>query len=301
MPLGRSKHNYCNDFQRCRLCRSDLCNTRDNYTSLFCYHTPPGDYHSMHIRKDQLDFMDMCEGKHKYCITIIDEAKKTVMRGCGDGTEKGALRCQGHLCNNQSMLTYCFTCNLGDPNCVFSQGKDSHWSECEFSNVGCFTRIYGDGSVERGCTKNKTDTVLDTTYWYCDNKILCNGLSTKRHSCNMFNGGLYDKPQTPDFLKDPWATRNGFFFASCPDNLNLPACYTRTYMEVVNKNVSKYRLQSGCTKDITELQFLEYDRSTTRSMLEFGTTLCDGHYCNKLPLHGPMWIPLDDDESDSQD
>lgn len=185
MPMGNSFLYPCNDFRRCLRCSSDFCNTKGNMTRRYCYKTT-GD-EGLYIRKNQLDFMEMCPKKETHCYTAISADGK-VRRDCGKGDgQKNAVVCQTHLCNRQPAAIYCFVCPTADPNCVFSQSTEARVIHCrrpEF--VGCYSRISGDGSVERGCAKTRTEDRLDSTYLFCDNRMLCNGKSTKWHSCYLY-------------------------------------------------------------------------------------------------------------------
>lgn len=247
---------------------------------LYCYHTtgPEGYY----IRHEQLDYMDMCAKGQTQCVTIID--KEHVWRGCANGTEPAtAIKCTGNLCNTVRAATYCFNCTISDPNCVFSQGDGRQFAFCGPQFLGCYTRIYGDGSVTRGCALKKEDPILDTVYNFCDDVKLCNDKTTKMHSCHLYNALIYDMPQLPSFVKRQWVTREGIAFETCPDEFGLPACYTRTYM--IRRQAYH---QSGCTNEISVAAFIHFRRGFGDTQSD--TIMCDGHYCNQLPIDGASWI-----------
>lgn len=282
IPLGRQQFHYCTDFRRCRICRSHLCNTEANLKRLFCYHTngPEGYY----IRREQLEFMDMCAEGVTSCATVIEGDQ--VWRGCANSSQPSSTSyCTGHMCNNKSWGTYCYKCSISDPNCVFSQGNGRQFEFCPAPLLGCYTRTYGDGSVERGCAAKREDPVLDTTYLFCDEQMLCNGLSTKRHSCHLFQGLTYKMPQLPAFVRRPWVTEQGVAFETCRDELGLPACFTWVFIS----DMKAYSF-CGCTNEITLASFLNYRRGY--GSLAQWIVLCDGHYCNRLPLDGPSWIAI---------
>lgn len=282
-PLGRLHLHGCTDFRRCLLCRSHLCNTPGNMTRLYCYHTSGSD--GYYVRREQVDFMDMCGEGVSHCVTIID--KDQVWRGCANGSEPAtALKCQGNLCNSQRAATYCYKCTISDPNCVFSQGDGRQFEFCGFTQLGCYTRIYGDGSVTRGCASKRHHEILDTVYIYCDEVMLCNGKTTKMHSCHMYTALIYNRPQLPAFVPRQWLTREGWAYETCPDEWGLPACYTRTFLF----RKQAYH-QSGCTSEISIAAFLHYRRGFGDTQSD-GTTMCDGHYCNQLPIDGPSWIDV---------
>lgn len=268
MPLGRFQQDNCLDNRRCLICRSDLCNSQENMKRLFCYHTkgPEGFY----IRKQQVDFMDMCEANQEYCITTIEDG--TVTRGCGTGNEPNSKKCKGNLCNRHVGGIYCYSCKTGDPNCEFSQ-REGPFEFCTPPNIGCYTRILGDSSVERGCAVSPFDnTTIDQTYIFCNEINLCNRKSTKFHSCHNYEMNLSYRPTfSVDTHLLHIKTQQGWLFETCVDEDGLPACYTMTTKDLIT---------FGCTNEISLLKFMIYRRGI---IIGNNIVLCDGHYCNYMP------------------
>lgn len=283
-PLGRLHLNYCSDPRRCLICKSNFCNTKENMARLYCYHTNHKE--GLYIRRGQLDYMDMCAKGVKNCVTVYNNNR--VWRGCqNSSTPSTASLCNKNLCNNQPFATYCYKCSISDPNCVFSQGSGRQFEYCAPPGIGCFIRIYGDGSASRGCAVKEDDPILDTEYIFCRTPMLCNDKTTKMHSCILYTGLVYSMPEIPSFVERPWRTQEGIAFETCPDELGLPACYTRSYI----RDRQAYH-QSGCTNEISVSSHIHFRRGFGNTQSD-GTIMCDGHYCNRLPLDGSSWIDLD--------
>lgn len=233
-----------------------------------CYHTtgPEGWY----VRKNQIDYVELCRNAGDMCYTQWN-ADLTVTRGCGTAKARSVSRivCKGNLCNTKPATRYCFTCLRSDPNCVFSQ-LNGPFELCPLATTSCYTRIFRDNSVERGCSVVNM-TIEDSECITCDDRNLCNGETTKHHSCHMLQLNVDFKPLTwvPDAYWK-WPTEQGWMFESCPDVEGLPACYAM---------VSFRRLRYGCTSDLAMYGLLAYK---TGSIIE-DMNFCDGHYCNFLP------------------
>lgn len=166
---------------------------------------------------------------------------------------------------------YCFSCQPTDPNCVFSQ-HEGPFEMCSPPHLGCYTRTFKDNSVQRGCAKVLADnTTLGSSYVFCNHSSLCNGESTKSHSCHLLQLNVAFRPPTP-IPAEYWSrpTQQGWMFESCPDVEGLPACYVQ---------VNGKHLIYGCTRDLTDYRLVTYQRGS----LIYTLNLCDGHYCNLLP------------------
>lgn len=83
-------------------------------------------------------------------------------------------------------------------------------------------------------------------------------------------------------------TRNDFFFATCQDVNGLPPCYSRMY------NANGQRMfEAGCTADFQHETLLHFNRKMGKGLPE-RMVMCDGHYCNRLPIH--EWISTDGED-----
>lgn len=235
---------------------------------LTCYNsTGPEGYY---IRYNQMDHMDVCEKKEQVCGFKLGENGE-VIRGCMSPDEKNAQLCSTDKCNRQLAGIYCFTCQTTDPNCVFSQ-HEGPFEMCLHPHKGCYTRIYKDNSVERGCALREDEKVTPgDQYIFCNYSGLCNGVTTKYHSCNFLQLNLNFTPKAsiPDeYWQKP--KQQGWLFESCADVEGFPACYLYS---------GKKYLEYGCTKDLTDYTLVNYQRGSNL----FQIALCDGHYCNHLP------------------
>lgn len=266
--MGRTLIDSCTDAKRCKICHYDKCN---GYDRLACYSTNGTD--SLYIRRGQVDKMDTC-AREEVCSFRVFEGNVT--RGCrsmGIGPPRpGETICNATLCNRQIASIYCFTCQVTDPNCVFSQ-HDGPFELCLLGTIGCFTRIFKDNSVSRGCAQTRNDPNNSTAYEFvfCAHSNLCNGQTTKFHSCNFLQLNLAFLPNI-EVPQEYWEKpqQQGWAFESCPDSEGLPACYMK----------SDFReLTYGCTNDLADYDLVSYQRGSLFPKFTF----CDGHYCNTLP------------------
>lgn len=268
---GRLSNHQCLDGKHCLLCRGEDCQYNIIVEKrLVCYHTtgPEGYY----IRKWQVDHQDMCANPGDLC-SFQAFRNGTVLRGCANSktTDRTIQLCSTNLCNRQIAGIYCFTCQPTDPNCVFSQ-HDGPIELCPPIHLGCFTRILKDSSVQRGCARTAFDnSTLESTYIFCNSSNLCNGKTTKSHSCNLLQLNVAFRPHTPvpdEYWLKP--TDDGWMFEACEDVDGLPACYMKYDQKL---------LEYGCTKDLSYYGLVKYTRGAIVADLNF----CDGHYCNALP------------------
>lgn len=268
--LGRLSNHPCFS-RRCLICHSYKCgHVVKDQNHLVCYHTsgPEGVY----IRRGQLDFADMCTERNELCsFQVLPD--NTVKRGCAlpAAEADGVILCDTHLCNTFIAGLYCYTCQATDPNCVFSQ-HEGPFEMCPPPALGCFTRIFVDNSVQRGCAYTKSDdSSLSSVFEFCDTSSLCNGKSMRSHSCHFLQVGMSFQPPVnipQKYLRD--STQTGWLFESCVDEMGLPACY----LKVDIKN-----LTYGCTADLSTYELVSYKRG----MLLPSMIFCDGHYCNEQP------------------
>lgn len=271
--MGRNSKQPCLDGKRCRVCHSDLCTFLiEQKQRLTCYHTEGID--GVYVRRHQMDYMDICGSDGDFCSFQL-KADGSVKRGCAANTTAqvdGLQLCSTDLCNRQLGGIYCFKCQPTDPNCVFSQ-HEGPFALCRPpEHRGCYTRVFADSSVERGCGAVTWDnTTLGSVYHFCDGASLCNGETTKSHSCHFLQLNVAFRPLTP-VPHEHWQrpTHTGWMFESCPDSEGLPACYMKTGYKV---------LTYGCTRDLTDYDLVTYQRGS----LFFALNFCDGHYCNLLP------------------
>lgn len=277
MWTGRILRHGCTDGKRCKICRSEGCSHDELHERLACYHTTG--VKGLYIRRHQVDYMDLCLNPEEKCFFKMDN-KGVVTRGCIDGgtKETGVELCGDHLCNRQMAAIYCFTCQTTDPNCVFSQ-HEGPFELCPPPNIGCYTRIYKDNSVERGCAKERNQNVTaGDSFIFCNEGGLCNGKTTKYHSCNHLQLNLNFGPNIP-VPQEYWqkTQEQGWLFESCPDTEGLPPCYLKNEYKM---------LIYGCTRDLTDYELVTYERGSMIPELN----LCGGHYCNALPeLKDPKW------------
>lgn len=271
--MGRNSHHRCTDGKRCRICHSDLC------TDLIaakkrsvCYHTTG--VHGVYIRHNQVDFMDMCVEVAHICSFQL-HSDGSVTRGCAhkDTPQVDGLQlCDKDLCNRQMGGIYCYTCMPTDPNCVFSQHEGPFELCRPPKHLGCFTLIYSDSSVERGCASKTSDnTTIGGTYIFCNEASLCNEETTKHHACHYLQLNVAFEPTSfvpAEFWQKP--TQLGWAFEGCRDMQGLPPCYMKH-----DTRVRTY----GCTRDLIAYDLVTYMRGTNIHNLNF----CDGHYCNVLP------------------
>lgn len=252
------------------MCHSEGCqNLVRNKGRLICYHTtgPEGFY----VRRNQMDFSDVCRNEGDVCSFQMLPSG-SVVRGCApkNAGGEGLILCSSHRCNWQIGGIYCFTCQATDPNCVFSQ-HEGPLEMCAPPSMGCFTRIFDDSSVQRGCAKVRDNTTLGSRYVFCDDASLCNKATTKSHSCHILQLNVAfrpPRPVPPAYWKTP--TQTGWMFESCPDVNGFPACY----MRVTHKTIVY-----GCTADLANYELVGYQRASQVPAIN----LCDGHYCNSLP------------------
>lgn len=215
--------------------------------------------------------MEVCATSEEVCGFKI-ESDGQVVRGCMSPTVTDAKLCATDKCNRQIAGIYCFTCQTTDPNCVFSQ-HEGPFELCLLPNNGCYTRISEDNTAERGCANSGDVPTMATgeQYIFCNHSGLCNGATTKYHSCNFLQLNLGFGPSV-EVPKEYWrkSKQQGWLFESCPDVEGLPACYL----------LSDFKLLTyGCTRDLTDYQLVSYQRGLIIGSYIF----CDGHYCNALP------------------
>lgn len=268
--LGRLSNNRCTDPKRCRTCDSDHCNEAAAGQDAANYCFKVAGERALYIRREQTGFMALCEAGG--CSTSIDSSG-LVSRGCAADKNADSIVCKGFLCNRQIAGITCFTCQPTDPNCVFSQ-HEGPFETCPPQYKGCYTKILGDSSVERGCALERTPntTINDgSVYIFCDESNVCNRHSTIKHSCHCYQLNVDLKPNRT-MKRGLWRiqTRQGWLFETCPDIDGLPACYVHT---------SYMRINFGCVKDLNNYQLVNYHRGDLIDSLN----LCDGHYCNYLP------------------
>lgn len=271
--MGRNSNHRCSDGKRCRICHSEHCTTSiQNKERRVCYHTTG--INGVYIRHNQVDFMDICGTKGDLCSFQL-HSDGSVTRGCAPSNTPqvdGLKLCNTDLCNKQMGGIYCYTCMPTDPNCVFSQHEGPFKLCRPPEHLGCFTRIFADSSVERGCaSKTSDDTIIGATYTFCNGASLCNEETTKYHSCNylQLNVAFAPTSNVPDkYWQKP--TQMGWAFEGCTDVEGLPPCFMRRDTKV---------LTYGCTRDVVEYDLVTYMRGSNLRNLNF----CDGHYCNVLP------------------
>jgi hypothetical protein len=128
------------------------------------------------------------------CVTVFDSASNVIERGCSSSLTSAnttnKLTCTFDNCNTHRSLSetfYCISCDSeNDIRCITSP-KETQTATCTTNE--CFSRVMGNGVVQRGCGTSFTATCTGDSCIKCTGSQ-CNSVDvpSNRHSCLKCSG-----------------------------------------------------------------------------------------------------------------